>query len=467
MLTRDNPVLIFNMLQTTRDQSKDATRTLARYLVNARYDDLPAPVRHEAARALLNFLGCAIGSAQHETVARALAAVRGFSGPPQAAVLGRGDRLDVMHAALVNGISAHVLDFDDTHARAIHPSAPVLPALIACAEWRPITGRELIHAFVLGVEAEERIGLSVFPEHYAIGWHITGTAGVFGAAAAVGRLLGLDERQMCWALGTAATQAAGLREMFGTMCKSLHPGRAAQNGLLSALLAAKNFTSSEQAIEAPRGFGHVASTRFDPKVITEDLGKRYEILSNMYKPYACGLVVHAAIDGCIELAREHGLKPEQIERVDLTVSPLVLELTAKRRPQSGLEGKFSVFHAAAVGIIHGAAGEAQFSDEVVRDPRVVELRDRVFATEDQSIGRTEARVSIKLHSGTRLDRHVAHALGTLERPMSDADLESKFRGLVTGVLPERRVSELIAACWSLETLKDAAEIARLATPRSC
>lgn len=442
----------------------DVTRTLARYLVNARYEDLPPAVRHEAARALLNFLGCTIGSAQHETVSRALAAVRPVSGPPQAAVLGRHERLDIMHAALVNGISAHVLDFDDTHARAIHPSAPVLPALIAFAEWRPITGRKLLHAFVLGVETEERIGLSVFPEHYAVGWHITGTAGVFGSAAATGRLLGLDERQMCWALGTAATQAAGLREMFGTMCKSLHPGRAAQNGLLSALLAAKNFTSSERAVEAPRGFGQVASTRFDPMIITEGLGTRYEILSNMYKPYACGLVVHAAIDGCIELTREHGLEPEQIERVELTVSPLVLELTGKRRPQSGLEGKFSVFHAAAVGIIHRAAGEAQFSDGAVRAPRVIALRDRVHATEDRSIGRTEAKVSIRLKDGTQLDRHVPHALGTLERPMSDADLETKFRGLVAGVLPERRIRQLIDACWSLESLEDAGEIARLATP---
>jgi 2-methylcitrate dehydratase PrpD len=443
----------------------DVTRTLARYLVAARYEDLPAAVRHEAARALLNWLGCAIGSSRHETVERVLAAVRPFCGAPQAAVLGRGERLDILHAALVNGISSHVLDFDDTHARAIHPSAPVLPALIAYAEWRPITGRDLIHAFVLGVEAEERVGLSVFPEHYAIGWHITGTAGVFGAAAAVGRLLGVDEQQMCWALGTAATQAAGLREMFGTMCKSLHPGRAAQNGLMAALLAAKNFTSSEQAIEAPRGFAHVTSTRFDPKVITEGLGGRYELLSNMYKPYACGLVVHAAIDGCIELTREHGITPDEIERVDLTVSPLVLELTGKRSPRSGLEGKFSVYHAAAVGIVYGAAGEAQFSDQVVRDPQVIALRDRVFATEDVAIGRTEARVSMRLRDGRRLDRHVAHALGTLARPMSDADLEAKFRGLVTGVLPKGRIAELIAACWSLESLEDAGEIARLATAR--
>lgn len=443
----------------------DITRTLARYLVGARYEDLPAAVRHEATRALLNWLGCAIGSSRHETVERALAAVQPFSGPVQAAVMGRSERLDILHAALVNGIGSHVLDFDDTHARAIHPSAPVLPALMAYAEWRPIAGKNLIHAFVLGVEAEERVGLSVFPEHYAIGWHITGTAGVFGAAAAVGRLLGLDERQMCWALGTAATQAAGLREMFGTMCKSLHPGRAAQNGLISALLAAKNFTSSEQAIEAPRGFGHVTSTRFDPSVITEGLGQRYEILSNMYKPYACGLVVHAAIDGCIELTREHRLTPDEIERVDLTVSPLVLELTGKRSPRSGLEGKFSVYHAAAVGIIHGAAGEAQFSDEVVRDSRVIALRDRVFASEDGAIGRTEARVSMRLRDGRRLDRHVAHARGTLERPMSDADLEAKFRGLVEGILPERRIGELIAACWSLESLEDAGDIARLASCR--
>lgn len=441
----------------------DVTRALARYLVSARYEDLPAAVRHEAGRALLNWLGCAIGSSRHETIERALAAVQPFSGPPQAAVLGRSERLDILLAALVNGISSHVLDFDDTHVRAIHPSAPVLPALIAYAEWRPITGRELIHAFVLGVEAEERVGLSVFPEHYAIGWHITGTAGVFGAAAAVGRLLGLDERQMRWALGIAATQAAGLREMFGTMCKSLHPGRAAQNGLMAALLAAKNFTSSEQAIEAPRGFARVTSTRFDPTVITEGLGQRYELLSNMYKPYACGLVVHAAIDGCIELTNEHGLTADDIERVDLTVSPLVLELTGKRRPRSGLEGKFSVYHAAAVGIIHGAAGEAQFSDAVVLDPRVIALRERVFATQDSAIGRTEARVSIRLRNGKRLERHIAHSLGTLERPMSDADLEAKFRGLVTGVLPEPRVAELIAACWSLESLEDAGAIARLAT----
>lgn len=441
-----------------------ATRILARYIVGSRYNDIPQQVWHEASRALLNWLGCAIGSSRHETVERALAAVQPFCGPPQAAVLGRTERVDILHAALLNGISSHVLDFDDTHARAIHPSAPVLPALLAYAEWRKVSGRQFLHAFVLGVEAEERIGLSVFPEHYDVGWHITGTAGVFGAAAAIGKLLALNEQQMAWALGIAATQSAGLRDMFGTMCKSLHPGRAAQNGLGAALLAAADFTSSEQAIEAPRGFAHVTSSRFDPAVITEGLGQRFEILSNMYKPYACGLVVHAAIDGCIELVREHGIRPDQIERVELTVSPLVPELTGKRTPQSGLEGKFSVYHAAAAGIIFGAAGEAQFSDEAVRNPDVVALRDRITAVVNASIGRTEAHVTFQLKDGRRLSRHVEHALGTLQRPMRDADIETKFRSLTAGILSEHQAATLIATCWNAEKLDDVAEIARLAVP---
>ncbi|MBI4193735.1 MAG: MmgE/PrpD family protein [Betaproteobacteria bacterium] len=444
----------------------DVTRALAHNLVRSRYEDIPQAVRHEAARALLNWLGCAIGSSRHETVDRALAAVAPFSGPPQAAVLGRGERLDILHAALINGISSHVLDFDDTHARAIHPSAPVLPALIALAEWRKTSGAQLVHAFALGVEAEERIGLSVFPEHYETGWHITGTAGVFGSAAAAGKLLGLDPRQMAWALGIAATQSAGLQEMFGSMCKSLHPGRAAQNGLTAALLASRNFTSSEQAIEAPRGFARVTSSRFDPGVITEGWGERYELMSNMYKPYACGLVVHAAIDGCIQLRNRHAIAPESVDRIELRVSPLVPRLTGKREPASGLEGKFSVYHAAAAALVHGAAGEAQFSDACVRDPRISALRERVTALPDAAIGRTEAHVTIALEDGRTLSVHVAHALGTLERPMSDADLEAKFAGLTAAVLAPGQIDEIIGLCRNLTALDDVAVLARTAVPRA-
>jgi 2-methylcitrate dehydratase PrpD len=438
------------------------TRELARYVVASRPADLPPEVVHEAARGLLNWLGCAIGASRHDTVTNALTALQPFFGAPQAQIVGRSERADALHAALLNGISSHVLDFDDTHFRAIHPSAPVLPAVLAYAQWRKISGMDLVHAYVMGVEVEERVGLSVFPEHYDRGYHITGTAGVFGAAAAIGTLLGLDEQRMAWALGIAATQSAGLREMFGSMCKSLHPGKAAQNGMAAALMAEKGYTSSERAIEAPRGFGHVMSTRFDPSVVTSGLGKSYEMMQNMYKPFACGLVVHAVIDGCLQLKREHGLTGKEIRAIHARVSPLVMELTAKRTPRTGLEGKFSVFHALAVAIVRGSALEAEFSTEAVLDPDVVALRERVTATEDKSIRKLEGYVTIELNDGRVLEKHVEHALGTLQRPMSDADLEEKFRGLAKGVLPDEQVEKLIALCWDVANLEDAGVIAAAA-----
>ena len=442
----------------------EVTRTLARYLVGSRFTDIPQAVKHEAARALLNWAGCAIGSSHHETVECALAALADFSGPPQAGLLGRRERMDILHAALLNGISSHVLDFDDTHARAVHPSAPVLPAILALAEWRRFSGEDLVHAFVLGVEAECRVGLAVFPEHYERGWHITGMAGVFGAAAAAGKLLNLNEQQMTWALGIAATQSSGLREMFGSMCKSYHPGHAAHDGLTAALLAARNFTSSERGIEAPRGWGHVLSTKFDPAKITAELGQRFELMSNMYKPFACGLVVHATIDACIQLRNEHQLEPDAIASVELVVCPIVMELTAITDPQTGLEGKFSIFHAAAAAIVFGAGGEAQFSDAAVRDPRVIALRQRITAVPDPQLRKIAARVNVRMHDGRTLTKHVADALGTLARPMSDADLEAKCRGLTDGIISPSQTDEFIRLCWSIAALPDAGAIARAAVP---
>jgi 2-methylcitrate dehydratase PrpD len=263
---------------------------------------MPNLAVRQATRTILNWIGCAVGGSNHETVDCALAVLMEFSGPRLATVLGRKERLDAPHAALINGISSHVLDFDDTQLKTIiHPAGPVLPAILALAERHPVTGVDFLHAFILGVEVECRIGKAVYPAHYDAGYHITGTAGIFGAAAAAGKLLDLNEQQMIWALGTAATQAAGLREMFGSMCKSLHVGRAAQNGLEAALLAARNFTSSDRGIEAARGFAYVLSPARNFAAISEGLGTNYEILENTFKPFACGIVIHPVIDGCIQL----------------------------------------------------------------------------------------------------------------------------------------------------------------------
>lgn len=443
----------------------DVTQPLAKYLIASRYEDLPPEVVHEAQRALLNWLGCAIGASHHETVNNAVAALQPFFGPAQAQLLGRREKVDALRAALINGISSHVLDFDDTHARAVHVSAPLWPALLAYGEWKGdqhVAGKDLIHAFALGVETEVRVALSVFPEHYDKGYHITGTAGVFGAAAAIGKLLNLKEKQMVWALGIAATQAAGLREMFGSMCKSFHPGSAAHNGFAAALMAQQNFTSADAGIEGKRGFGHVMSSKFDPAVITTGLGKSYELSQNMYKPFACGLVVHAAIDGCLQLKREHHLRGDEIKHIALRVNPLVLELTGNKKPRDGLQGKFSVFHACAAAIVHNAALEAQFADAVVNDPAVMAVRDKIDATADAAIRKLEAHVRMELNDGRVLEKHVEHALGSTVRPMSDADLEDKFRGLVAGVIPDEQAQQLMELCWKFSTLNDAGELPRAA-----
>jgi 2-methylcitrate dehydratase PrpD len=439
------------------------TAELTRYLVDAKPDALPAPVRHEAARTFLNWMGCAVGGARHPAVNAALDALGPFSGPPQASVLGRQERVDPLLASLLNGISSHVFDFDDTHLRTvIHPAGPVASALLAFAEYQPVSGEDFVNALVLGVEVECRIGNAVFPAHYDVGWHITGTAGVFGAAAAVGKLLKLDAQQMAWALGLAATQPVGLREMFGSMTKSFHPGRAAQNGMTAALLASKGYTSSEQALEAKRGWLNVLSTSYDASEITTNLGKTYEISSNTYKPFACGIVIHPIIDACIQLRQIEHVEANAVQSVALRVHPLVLELTGKTAPSSGLESKFSVYHAAAVALCEGDGGERQFSDRAARDTAVVALRGRVKASVDPKLDADAAHVEITLNDGRVLRRNVEHAIGSMQRPMSDADLERKFIGLTEEVLGQTGTRKLLDACWSIERCEDVAAIAAIA-----
>ena len=443
-------------------QSITPTLALARFVGQSKVSAVPEKVLHEAKRAILNWLGCAVGASRHETVAAAIAALSPFFGPAQATILGRQERPDILHAAMMNGITSHTFDFDDTHLRTvIHPAGPVAAALFALAEYRPVTGLELLHAFALGVEVECRIGNAVYPAHYDVGWHITGTTGVFGATAAAGKVLGLSEKQLVWALGIAATQAAGLREMFGSMCKPMHPGMAAKNGLYSALLAAQNFTSSEQGIEGKRGFANVLSTKQDYSEITEHLGETWELLENTYKPFACGIVIHPIIDGCIQLRNEHGLKSADIAEIHLKVHPLVLELTGKKTPRVGLEGKFSVYHSAAAAIIDGEAGEEQYSDAKVSDAETITLRDKVNAVVDKSIKEDGAYIEIRMKDGKVLKKRVEHAIGSLARPMSDADLEKKFSLLCAPHLSKQRIADLISACWGLGDEADSARLARL------
>ena len=263
-------------------------------------------------------MGVAIGGCKHESVEIVLKTMGLRTEVGRASILGRKEQTDGLNAALINGISSHVFDFDDTHlATAIHPAGPIVAAILPIAEKRQISGAEFLHAIILGIDVTCRLGQSVSPDHYSVGWHISGTAGIFGAAAAASRLLGNNPQQTRWAMGLAATQSSGMREMFGSMCKSFHVGNAAKNGLMSAMLASNGFTSSEQGIEAKRGWANVTSTKQDYSFITEGLGEKFLISENSYKPFASGVVVHPAIDGCSQLRDEYGFKPMMLKVLTL------------------------------------------------------------------------------------------------------------------------------------------------------
>lgn len=440
------------------------TRTLAKFVATHPSRGWSDAVDKEAHRTFLNWVGCAVGAARHESVEAVLAALAMLKTAPQSSVLGRAERVDMTGAALVNGISSHTFDFDDTHLKTIiHPAGPVASAVLALAEVTGATGRQVIDALVLGIDVSCRVGNMMYPEHYDRGWHITGSTGTLGAAAGCARLLGLDEQKTAMALGIAASQPIGMREQFGTMTKPFHPGGAARAGLMSALLAKNGFTASPKAIEAARGFAQTVSTKNDWNQITDELGQRFEISFNTYKPFACGIVIHPTIDAAAQL-RAKGVKAEDAERIELKVHPLVLELTGKKEPKDGLEGKFSVYHGFAAGLTFGRAGEHEYADAIVNRPDMVALRRKVVATVDNAIDEASAHVTAILRDGRREHVFVEHAIGSLERPITDAGLEAKFRDLAEPVIGKEKTDKLIAACWKLGEAGSVPAIVALAKP---
>ena len=436
--------------QVAADHNAPAiTQILAEYVANHPSKGWSDAVDHEAHRTFMNWLGCAVGASNHESAHAALAAVKLLAPGAQASVLGRQDKVDMCSAALINGITSHTFDFDDTHLKTIiHPAGPVASALLAMAEHTGATGRELIDALVIGIDVSCRVGNAMYPDHYDRGWHITGSTGTLGAAAGCARLLKLNVQQTAMALGIAASQPVGMREQFGTMTKPLHPGAAARAGLMSALLAQQGFTASPKALEAPRGMMQTVSTKNDWREITEELGQRFEISFNTYKPFACGIVIHPSIDACAQL-RAKGITPDQVEKIELRVHSLVLELTGKKEPADGLQAKFSVYHGCAAGLTFGQAGEDEFADEIVTRDDMVALRRKVLAVVDDSIDEASADVTATLADGRVEHVFVKHAIGSLENPMSDAQLEGKFHSMCDRVLGAGQTQTLINACWAV------------------
>lgn len=450
------------MMTPERDLLRTASRALCAHLAQARFEDLPPKAVHEARRGLLDWLGCALAGSRHGTIDKLVDVLGAVGGGAHATVLGRRLRLGLLDAPLANGQMGHLLDFDDTHMGGVvlHTSSPVLAALLAAAEHRPSSGREFIVAYAAGFEAGVRCGQAA-PAHHAGGWHLTGTLGSTAAAVATGRLLGLPEEQLTYAMGIGTTQAAGMQQNRGTMCKSFHAGKAASSGMLAALLAQRGFDSSQEIMEGKRGFCRIYSSIAEPEHLTRALGESWEIARNGHKPYACGVVLHPLIDALVKIRSAGAVDPAAIDAVELRVHPHVLSVTGVVEPATGLQSKFSVYHSAAVALIDGAAGIAQYSDQRAADPAVAAVRRKVTATADENFRKDQAWARV-LVGGVAHEANVDHASGTINNPMTDAAIEAKFVANAEPVIGPDNARRLAQGVWELDTAADIRPLIALA-----
>src|SRR5579862_4424467 len=369
------------------------TEGLARNVVATRLEDVPQDVRHQAKRSLVNFFAVTLAGCQSRPIEITLRSLSEFSGGKQVALIGRPEKIDALSAAFLNAAGANVDDFCDTHtATVIHPTAPVAGALFAYAGVRKISGNELLLAFVLGNEVQDRIGLAISPSHYNRGWHITSTCGVFGAATAIGKLAPLDERQMVWALGNAAMQSAGLCECLGTPAKSVSVGNAARNGLWSALLAEQGYDGPAEPLAGVQGFYNALAETPDLSRVTDGWGERWEIMATSYKPYPCGFVIHPVLDCVLDWRRDH--PTAEVTDVAVRGNPLLAIRADRPDVSTGRESQVSVQHAVAAALVTGKAGLDQFTDACVNDPDVLKLRNMVEVVRDESFSTVSASVDI-------------------------------------------------------------------------
>jgi 2-methylcitrate dehydratase PrpD len=418
-----------------------AAARLGAFVVEARP---PAEARARAAAAVLDTVGVTLAGAS-EPASRIVQALVTTEGGDACSVLGTAARTSASGAALANGTAAHALDYDDMcFVSLAHPSAPLVPALLAAGELAGAAGRALLDAYIVGFEIEARLGRLMNPRHYQRGWHCTSTIGTVGAAAGVSRLLGLDPTAAGHALAIAASEASGLKENFGTMVKPLHAGLAARNGVHAGLLAQGGLTASTLALGGPQGF--LRAMDAEQTAMGEafaDLGQRWEILETgiTVKLYPSCAGTHPALDTLLGLRRRDGFEADEVEQIEIDVDSITPTILIYERPASGLEGKFSMPFCAAAAVVFGRVDLETFDATRLADVRVATLMPRVRMRVDPSLdgigpALTQARVSVRLRDGRVLTERANGARGYPEQPASDAELEAKFLECARRALPE-------------------------------
>ena len=436
----------------------------------------PAGARARAATAVMDTIGVAIAGVG-EPAARIVRET--LSTGPGSSVWGTGLRAAPADAALANGTAAHALDYDDMcFVSLAHPSAPLVPAIVAAGEYVGASGRAVLDAYVVGFEIQARLGRLMNPRHYQRGWHCTSTLGAISAAGGAARLLGLDAAATAHALAIAASSASGLKENFGTMVKPLHAGLAARDGVMAALFAKGGLTGSAKAIDGPQGFLHAFdSERSDLASEIHDLGQRWEILDTgiTVKLYPSCAGTHPTLDALLDLLAQHHFTADEVERIDIDVDPIVPTILLYARPASALEAKFSMPFCAAAAVVFGRVGvdtfDGAFDGVRLRDERVDSMMARVTMRVNDTIGQgkpalTEARVHVTLRDGRTLVKDAHGARGYPANPASAAELAGKFLACAAPAIGERHATHALSLLGAVGELSNIEELTRALAARS-
>ena len=439
------------------------TAALAEKAANLRFEDLSTEARTVAGHCFMDFFGVTL-AARHEPLADILAAqIAEDGGTPQATVIGRGTRANIEQAALLNGAMSHALDFDDVNfALGGHPTVPVAPAVLALAEHRKLDGKRLLEAFAAGFETECRIGRLVGRTHYQRGWHTTATVGAIGAAAAVSNMLRLDAATTAHALGIAATQAAGLKSVFGTMCKPLHPGRAAAIGLQAARLAQRGFTSNPAILDVEQGFVATQSESPNPKGALEDPPGGYYLPQTLFKYHAACYLTHSSIEASNMLRREFALQADAIRKVTLSVDEGHLRVCNIEKPQTGLEVKFSLRATNALALLgENTANDATYSDTTAKRGEVVDLCRKIDVATWKKPSHTLSEVAVQLSDGRVVRKEFDVGIPMTDLAAQGASLTQKFFGLAEPVIGAARAKQVAEVSNKLYGVKDVGEVLAL------
>jgi 2-methylcitrate dehydratase PrpD len=441
------------------------TSVVAGAATNVNYESLPPEVVSLAKQCVLDWIGVALAGSSEPVVQILREELEDEGVRGRCTLFGEGPSVAPRDAALINGTAGHALDFDDVvSAMSGHPSAPLLPALIALGEQIEASGEDLIESFVAGFETECRIGLTVRPGHYRAGWHATGTIGTFGAAAGCARLLGLDSPQTEMALGIAAAQASGLKSLFGTMCKPFQAGKAASCGLLAAKLAQRGFTSIRDVLEAPQGFAATQTDTFVPEAVLGSHGGQYGLESVLFKYHAACFLTHASIEGILRLKEENGFMTKDVRRVTLRVSEGHLSVCNIVNPLTPLEGKFSLRFTAALALATGDVSEVAFTEAAVKDPDINALRGLVDVEPVPGMANHTSETVVELYDGAVLRRLVdmgVSAVTPVDIENQGSRLRAKFDALATPTIGSSACKELQAAIDNLEAVSTISDLTRL------